>query len=229
MAVAGDQVAYHRTVAATAIVDQCERLGALVHRNRGGDRLVGHGGDHRVAGAIRDVAGAPLLGAAEVTLGQQAVRLVALGDGDLLAVDDDLAIALADAAPRHAPGGKLAHRLGRGVDEHAHDSLIGAPVAAAHGVLEVHVLVVALPLGDVAKARLHATLRGLGVRALGRHERQDDRLVSAALGADRQAESGKPAADDEHIGVDDPHRRTPGDGLGCTQGGTYSSPTRSRC
>src|SRR4029453_19207073 len=145
-------------------------------------RLVRHRGDHRVAGAVGDVAGAPLLGAAEVALGEQAVRLVALGDRDLLAVDDDVAVALAHAAPRHAPGGQLADGLGRGVDEHAHDLLVGAPVAAAHGVLEVDVLVVALAFDDVAEAGLHAALRGLGVRALGRHQRQDDRLVPAPLG-----------------------------------------------
>ena len=45
----------------------------------------------------------------------QAVRFVALGDRHLLAVDDDLAVALAHAAPRHAPGRELAHRLRRRV------------------------------------------------------------------------------------------------------------------
>src|SRR5215813_11071370 len=159
----GDQVAHHRPVAAAAVVDEGQRLGALVHWNGRGDGLVRHDRDHRVAGPVRDVAGAPLLGAAEIALGQKPVRLVALGDGDLLAVDDDLTIALAYAAPRHAPGGELAHRLGRGVDEHAHDLLVGTPVAAAHGVLEVDVLVVTLAFNDVAQARLHAALRGLRV------------------------------------------------------------------
>src|SRR5262249_13788033 len=154
----------------TAVVDQGQGVHALVHRNRRRDGLIGHGGDHCVAGAVRDVAGAPPLGAAEIALGEQAVGLVALGDGSLLAVDDDVAVALANAAPRHAPGGKLAHRLGRGVDEHAHDALIGTPVAAAHGVLEMHVLVVTLALDDVAQAGLHSALGGLGVRALGRHQ-----------------------------------------------------------
>src|SRR5262249_57998926 len=116
-----------------------------------------------------DVAGAPLPRPAEIALGEQAVGLVALGDGGLLAIDDDVAITLADAAPRHAPRGQLAHRLGRRVDEHAHHALVGAPVAAAHRVLEVDVLVVALPLDDVAETRLHAALRGLGARALRRH------------------------------------------------------------
>ena len=86
---AGDEVAHDRAVAAAAVVDQRDRLGALVHRDRRGDRLVAHRLQHRVAGAVGDVAGAPLLGAAEVALRDQAVRLVALGDRDLLAVDDD--------------------------------------------------------------------------------------------------------------------------------------------
>src|SRR4029434_11343172 len=110
--------------------------------------LVSHDGDHRVAGAVRDVAGAPPLGTAEIALGQEPVRLVALGDLDLLPVDDDLPIPLAHAAPRHAPGGQLAHRLGRGVDEHAHDLLIGGPVAAAHRVLALPVLLATPPFDD---------------------------------------------------------------------------------
>jgi hypothetical protein len=148
------------------------------------------------------------------------VRLVALGDRGLLPVDDDLAIAAANPAPRHAPGRELAHRLRRGVDEHAHDLLVGAPVAAAHGVLEVDVLVVALSLDDIPEAGLHAPLRGLGVRALGRHQRQDDGLVPAALGADRHPEPCETAPDDEHVGVDDVHRPPPGGDPGCTHVGT---------
>ena len=84
---------------------------------------------------------------------------VALGDGDFLPVDDDVAIASGYAAPGHAPGRQLAHRFGRGIDEHAHDLLVGAPVAAAHRVFEVHVFVVALALDDVGEACLHAALR----------------------------------------------------------------------
>ena len=203
---AGDEVAHDRAVAAAALVDQRDRLHPLVDRDRLGDRAVADREQHRVAGAVGDVAGAPLLGAAEVALRDQAVRLVALGERDLLAVDDHLAVAARDAAPRHAPGGELAHRLRRGVDEHAHDALVGAPVAAAHGVLEVHVLVVALALDDVAERRLHAALRGRRVRALGRHEREDDGVVAAPLGADRDAQPGQAAADHEHVGVDDLHR-----------------------
>ena len=200
------EVASDRPVAAAAFMDQRDRFHALVDGDRLGDRAVAHRVEHGVAGAVRDVAGAPLLRAAEVALGDQAVRLVALGEGDLLAVDDHLAVAAGDAAPRHAPRRELAHRLGRGVDEHPHDALVGAPVAAAHRVLEVHVLVVALPLDDVGERGLHAALRRRRVGALRRHQGQDDRVVAAPLRADRDAQAGETAADREHIGVDDLHR-----------------------
>jgi len=202
---AGDQVAHHRPVAALAVVDERQRLGALQHRNARGDRLVAHGEQHGVAGAVGGVAGAPLLGAAEVALGDEPVRVVLLGQRHLLAVDDHLAVAAADAAPGHAPRRQLAHRLRRGVDEHAHHVLVGAPVAAADRVLEVDVLVVAVALDDVAEARLHAALRRDGVRALGRDQRQHQRVEAAAPGADRHAQAGQPAADDQDVGVDDLH------------------------
>jgi hypothetical protein len=208
---AGDEVAHHRAVAARTVVDERDGLGALVDGDAVADGVVAHGLQHGVAGAVGHVAGAPLLGAAEVALRHGAVGGGLLGDGDLLAVDDDRAVALAHAAPGHAPGGQLAHGLGRGVDEHAHHVLVGAPVAAAHGVLEVHVLVVALALDDVAQAGLHAALGGLGVAALGRHQRQHDGLVPAALGGDGQAQTGQAAADHQHIGVDHFHRGS----LGC--------------
>ena len=40
-----------------------------------------------------------------------------------------------------------------------HDVLVGAPVAAADGVLEVDVFIVPLALNDIGETRLHATLR----------------------------------------------------------------------
>ena len=206
---AGDEVADDGAVAAARIVDQRDRLGPLVHGNRRADRLIAHRLQHGVARSVRHVAGAPLLGAPEVALGDEAVRFVALGDRHLLIVDDDGPVALAHAAPRQAPRGQLAHRLRRGVDEHPHDALVGAPVAAAHRVLEMHVLVVALALDHVAERGLHASLRGRRVRALRRHQRQDDHVVAAALGADGDAQSGEAAADDEDVGVDHVHRGVP--------------------
>src|SRR5262249_55509249 len=123
----------------------------------------------------------------------------------LLAVDDDFAFAPADTTPRDAPCRELANRFWRGVDEHPHYLLIRAPVAAAHRIFEVHVLVVALRLDHVRKRCLHATLRGSRMRPLRRHERKDDHVVPSAFGADAQAQSGETAADHEHVGIDDFH------------------------
>ena len=140
-------------------MDQSDRFGALVHRDAIGNRLIAHREQHRVARAVRDITGAPLVGAAEGALSDQPMSLVAFGDRDFLPVDDDVAVAPAHPAPGQTPGRQLAHRFGRGVDEHAHDFLVGAPVAAAHRVFEVHVFVVAFALDDVTETRLHAALR----------------------------------------------------------------------
>ena len=138
------------------------------------------------------------------------------------------AVALPDAAPGHAPGRELAHGLGRRVDEHAHDLLVGAPVAALDRVLEVDVLVVALALGHVAEAGLHAALGGRRMRALRRHQRQHDGVVAAAAGADRDAQAGEAAADHQHVGVDDFHGATPGRHAGRARSAGRRS-ARARC
>ena len=124
-----------------------------------GNRLIAHRKEHRVARAVRNITGAPLVGAAEGALGDQSMSFVALGNRNFLPVDDDVAIAPGYPAPGNAPGRQLAHRFGRGIDEHAHDLLVCAPVAAAHRVFEVHVFVVAFAFDDVAEACLHAALR----------------------------------------------------------------------
>ena len=216
---AGDEIAHDGAVAAAVVVDQRDRLGALVHGNLRADRLVAHRLQHRVAGAVGDVAGAPLLGAAEIALRDEAVRLAALGDRHRLAVDDDGAVALAHAAPRHAPRRELAHGLRRRVDEHPNHFLVGAPVAAAHRVLEVDILGVALALDDVGERGLHPALRRRRVRALRRHQRQDDHVVAATLRADGDPQAGEAAADHEDVGVDDLHLVAPC-GAPCTAAGT---------
>jgi hypothetical protein len=140
-------------------MDQRNRLRPFMHRNLMRNGLIAHGIQHGMAGAVGDITGAPLVGAAEGALGNQAMGFVTLGDGDFLTIDNDVTIALAHTAPGHAPGRQLAHRFGRGIDEHAHDVLVGAPVAAADGVLKVHVFIVALAMDNVGEARLHAALR----------------------------------------------------------------------
>lgn len=90
--------------------------------------------------------------------------LGALGRHTLLAVDHDLALAFRRTRLHGTPqAAAFAHRLGRRIDKHAHHALIGAPVAAAHGVLEVNILAVALTLDDIAQTGLHAALCGGGV------------------------------------------------------------------
>ena len=118
-----------------------------------------------------------------------------------------VAVALAHAAPRHAPRRELAHRLGRGVDEHAHDVLVGAPVAAAHRVLEVDVLVVALALDHVAEQACMPPCAAFECERLGG---TSDRMIASwprRLARDRQPQPGEPAADDQDVGVDDLHCR----------------------
>jgi hypothetical protein len=83
--------------------------------------------------------------------------------------------------------------------------LVAAPVGTAHGVFEMHVLVVALALDAVGQTGLHAALRGDRMRTLGRHQRQDQRFQAAPLGADGGAQTGQTAADHQHIGMDDLH------------------------
>ena len=165
-------------------MDERERFDALVNRYVRGDGFVADGEEHRMAGAVRYKTGAPFACAAEVALGDQPVRLIALGNDGFLTVDDRLVVAFGDTAPGHTPGGELTGCLGRGVDEHAHDLLIGAPVAAAHRIRKVHVLVVTACLSDVGEARLHAALRGGRVRALGRNQRENDGVVTATLGGE---------------------------------------------
>ena len=203
---AADQVAHHRALAAPAVVDQRNRLATLVHRDRLGHRAVAQRVQHGVTGAVRGIAGAPLAGAAEVAGGDQAVGLVALGEYHPLAIDDRLGAAALDAVPGHAPGRELAHRLGCHVGKHARHELVAAPVGAAHGVLEMQVLVVARAAHGVAEAGLHATLGSHRVRTLGGHQREDAHLQPAAARADRAAQPGEAAADHQHIGMTDLHR-----------------------
>ncbi len=157
---AAGKIARNRAATAPALVDQRQRFHALVHRDPAGQRLVAHREQHRMPGAVGDIAGAPFPGAAEIARGDQAVGLIALAQGDTLAVDHHLMIAALHPVPRHTPGRELAHRLRGGIHEHAHHVLVGAPVAAAHGVGEMHILVVAIAHHGIAEACLHAALRG---------------------------------------------------------------------
>src|ERR1051325_12181133 len=76
---AGDQVAHDRAVTTRAVVNQSNRFGALMHRYLMSDRLIAHGKKHGVAGAVRNITGTTLVGAAEGALGDQAMSFVAFG------------------------------------------------------------------------------------------------------------------------------------------------------
>ena len=206
---AGDQVAHDGAVAAARVVDQRDGLAALMDGDGFGHRLVAHRVEHGVAGAVGDEAGAPLLGAAKIAGGDQAVGLGPLREADPPAIHHHLPLAGLDAVPGHAPGGQLAHGLGRSVGEQPRHLLVAAPVGAAHGVFKVHVLVVAGAPGGVAEAGLHAALGRRRVGALGRHQAEDDHLVAAAPGAHRRPQPRQPAPDDEDIGVNNAHVQRP--------------------
>src|SRR5262245_62492703 len=105
-------MAHYGAVTTTAVMYQRDRLSPFMHRNLMGNGLIAHGVQHGMAGAVGDVTGTPLIGAAEGALGNQAMGFVALGDGDFLTVDNYVAIALAHTSPRHAPGRQRAHPLG---------------------------------------------------------------------------------------------------------------------
>ena len=202
---AGDEATDDGAVATLAVVNQREGFNAFDDRNLFGDDAVGNSVEHGVAGTVGHIAGTPLLRAAEVALGDEAGGFLAFGNGDLLTVDDDLTVTRGDAAPGHAPSGELAHGLRGGVHEHADDFLVGTPVGAADRVAKVNVFVVADALDDVAERSLHAALGSLGVAALRRNQRQDDRVMPTALGSNGHTQTGKTATDHEHVGVDNFH------------------------
>ena len=202
---ARDEAANDGAVAALAVVNQREGFNAFDDRDLFGDDAVGNGVEHGVTGTVGHVAGTPLLRAAEVTLGDEAGSFLAFGNGDLFTIDDDLAITRGDAAPGHTPGSELTHGLRGGVHEHADDFLVSTPVGAADRVAEVDVFVVADALDDVAERSLHAALSSLGMAALRRNQRQDDRVMPTALGSNGHTQTGKTATDHEHVGVDNFH------------------------
>jgi len=218
----GDQIAHDRAVAATALMNQRQRLGAFDDRNPLGNRAIAQRKQHRVAGTVGGVAGPPFPGAAKIARGDQSMRVGRLGDRDPLGVDDRLALPGAHPVPRYAPAGQFAYGLWRGMDEHPGDLMVATPVRALDRVLEVHVLVIAAPHDRVTQTGLHAALGRGRMRALGRYQAEHQRIQPPALDADCGAQAGQPAADDQDIGVDQLHRRTAS--AHSMPGGTYGSP-----
>ena len=202
---ARDQITNHSTVATLAVMNQRKSLNTFNDRHLFGDNTVGNSVQHGVARAVRHEAGTPLLGTTEVTLADQAGSFLTFGNGDLFTIDNHLAIARGDTAPGHAPSSQFTHSLRRGVHEHANHILVSTPVRTANGIGEVDVFVVANPLNDVSQGCLHAALRRLRVRTLRRHQRQNDGVVTAALGSNCHTQTSQTATDHQYVGVNNLH------------------------
>ena len=202
---ARDQITNHSAVAALAVMNQRKSFNTFNDRHLFGDHAVGNSVEHGVASAVRHEAGTPLLGTTEVTLTDQTSSFLTFGNGDLFTIDNHLAIARGDTAPGHTPCSQFTHSLRRGVHEHANHVLVSTPVRATNGIGEVDVFVVANTLNDVSQGCLHAALRRLGVRTLRRHQRQNDGIMTAALGSYCHTQTGQTATDHQYVGVNNLH------------------------
>ena len=206
---ARDLVADHRAVAAVTLQHQPHQLFAFVDLHLVADGAVGDAVEHRVAGGVGGVAGAPLFGAAEIPGVDEPVGLLTLDDRGALGVDDHLAGAFAYAAPGDAPVGQFADRLGRGGDEHPSHLLVASPVAPFDRIGEVDIFVVPLPHHRVGEARLHPPLGRGRVGALDGNEGEDDGVEPLLLGLDRYPQARQAAADDQGVAVVDLHDSPP--------------------
>ena len=134
--------------------------------------------DHLEAGAVADVGEARVAVAAEVALEDAAVG---------------------GAVEHRAPGLELAHAVGRLLGVQLGHAPVVDVLAAAHGVGEVDLPVVAVV--DVGHRRGHAALGHHGVR-LAEQRLADEADRDAGAGRlDRRAQPGAAGADDEHVVV----------------------------
>ena len=159
--------------------------------------------DHRVHGVLEDVAGAvggeagaPLGGAAELALGDEAGLFLQVLD--LGAVGQN-SLAGDYPGPGHAPIRHLAHRLRGQLAEEASHVLLAAPVGALDRVLKMDLGVVAVAHGHVAQGGLHAALGRGAVGAPGRHQAEDGDGVAGHGGLDGHPLSRQAGADDQNI------------------------------
>ncbi len=193
---AGTQVQGHGAVAGLAVMDKCDGFGAVVDGDPQFQDHGVHGVLEDVAGAVGGEAGAPLGGAAELALGDEAglfrqvLDLGAFGQG-LLTGDHP--------GPGHAPVGQLAHGHGGQLGEEAGHILVAAPVGALHRVFKMDVGIVAVAHGHVAQGGLHAALGRGAVGPAGRHQAEDGDLVAVHGGLDGYPLSGQAGADNQDI------------------------------
>ena len=149
------------------VVDQGDRLAALMDGDRFGHRLVAHRVEHGGPVPSGDVTGAPLLVPPKSRAAIEAVASGRSAQADPLAVHHHhLALAGLDAVPGHAPGGQLRARPGARCGRTARHLLVAAPAGAAHGVFSARPRCRRRP-GGVAEAGLHAALGCCRVGALG--------------------------------------------------------------
>ena len=202
---ARDQITNNSTVAALAIMNQSDSFNTFHNRDVFSDHAVAHGVQHSMARAVRHEASTPFLRTAEVTLTDKASGFFTFGNRYAFTVDDHLTITRGDTAPGHTPGSQFTHSLRGGVHEKTGDILVAAPVGTLNRIGKVDVFVIAQTFNHVTQRSLHTTLSGLRVRALGRHQRQDDGVLTATLGSNCHTQTSQAGTNHQHVGVDDFH------------------------
>ncbi len=179
---------------------QGHRLDAVAHGDAESYHLAVDGVQSRVACTGCRVTGAPLCGAAEIAMRDEAVVFECLVDFDGFAFNEVLILAASHTRPRHTVVRQLTHGDRRFLGEYPGHLLVGAPVRAANRILEVHVRTVAFRFHTIAERRLHAALRCTAVAASWWYQRQYHRVLSGRGRFNRAAFAGKTAADHEYIG-----------------------------
>ena len=193
---AGAQIHGHGAETGLAVVDQADGLAAIMHRHPQLHHHGIHGVLEDVAGAVGGEAGAPLGGAAELALGDEAGLFLEVFD---IGAVGQGALAGDHPGPGHAPMGQLAHGHGGQFAEEPGHFLVAAPVGALDRIFKVDVGIVAVALGDVAEGRLHAPLGGGAVGAAGRHQAQDGDTVAVHGGFDGHTFAGQAGPDDQDV------------------------------
>ena len=193
---AGAQIHGHGAETGLAVVDQADGLAAIMDRDPEFHHHGIHGVLEDVAGAVGGEAGAPLGGAAELALGDEAGLFLEVFD---LSAVGQSSFAGDHPGPGDAPMGKLAHGHGGQFAEKPGHFLVAAPVGALDRIFKVDVGIVAVALGHVAEGRLHAPLGGGAVGAAGRDQAQDGDLVALHGGFDGHTFAGQAGPDDQDV------------------------------
>jgi len=149
------------------------------------------------------ITGAPLCGAAEVTVHDQTVILFLLVDVDAFTLDEIAILTAAHSCPRHAKVSQLANGDRRFLGKDSCDLLIRAPVRTFDGVEVVQRGIVTICFYAVSERRLHSALGCTAVAASRWHKRQDKHLMPGSCSFYRAAFSGQATTNNEYIGIND--------------------------